>query len=55
VGLSVPPLARLASVLAIVNPETVVAWHRAGFRLLDLEGAARPTGATLSFRASSGI
>src|SRR5271167_4708501 len=35
------------SALAIVRPETVAAWHRAGFRLfLDLEGAARPTRTT---------
>jgi putative transposase len=27
------PLARLASALAIVKPEAVIAWHRAGFRL----------------------
>ena len=31
--LPVPPLARLASALAIVKPEAVIAWHRAGFRL----------------------
>src|ERR1700737_2941847 len=39
------------SALAIVKPETVVAWHRAGFRLtvLDLEGAPRPTGTTCHF------
>ena len=30
--------------LAIVKPETVVAWHRAGFSpVLDLERAVRPT------------
>ena len=32
------------SALAIVKPETVVAWHRAGLSpVVDLEGAARPT------------
>jgi hypothetical protein len=35
------------SALAIVKPETVVAWHRASFSpVLDLEGAARPTRTT---------
>jgi putative transposase len=33
VDLSFPPLARLALGAAIVKPETVVAWHGAGFRL----------------------
>src|SRR5215469_15026792 len=38
------------SALAIVKPETVVAWHRAGFSpLLNLEGAARPTRTTRHF------
>ena len=37
------------STLAIVKPETVVAWHRAGFRLLWLEGAVRPTRTTPHF------
>src|ERR1700687_36121 len=33
--------------LAIVKPETVLAWHRAGlWSVLDLEGAARPTRTT---------
>jgi hypothetical protein len=36
--------------LAIVKPETVIAWHRAGLSaVLDLEGAARPTRTTLHF------
>src|SRR5450631_1332692 len=33
------------SALVIVKPETVIAWHRKGFRLfsvLDMEGASRP-------------
>src|ERR1700738_4731969 len=44
------------SALAIVKPETVVAWHRAGFRLtvLDLEGAPRPTGTTCHFARGPG-
>ena|SRR6516165_8513670 len=37
------------SSLAIAKPETVVAWHRAGFRLLWLEGAVRPTRTTPHF------
>ena len=38
------------SALAIVQPETVVAWHRAGFRpVLDLEGAPPPTGTAAHF------
>jgi hypothetical protein len=38
------------SALAIVKPETVVAWHRAGFSaVLDLEDAARPTRVTRHF------
>ena len=36
------------SALTIVKPETVVAWHRAGFRL-DLKGALRPTRTTHHF------
>jgi hypothetical protein len=32
-GLAVPHLERLATGAAIVRPETVVAWHRMGFRL----------------------
>jgi hypothetical protein len=32
-ALAVPHLERLALALAIVRPETVVAWHRKGFRL----------------------
>lgn len=31
-GRAVPPLGDWRSVLAIVKPETVLAWHRAGFR-----------------------
>jgi hypothetical protein len=38
------------SALAMVKPETVVAWHRAGFPpVLDLEGAPRPTRTTRHF------
>jgi hypothetical protein len=38
------------SALAIVKPESVIAWQRAGFRLfLDLEGAARPNRTTAHF------
>jgi len=36
------------SALAIVKPEKVLAWHRAGF-VLDLESAARPTWTTGHF------
>jgi putative transposase len=37
------------SVLAVVQPETVVAWHRAGFRLFWKEGAPRPAGTAAHF------
>jgi hypothetical protein len=33
VGLAFTDVARLARALAIVKPETVIAWHRKGFRL----------------------
>jgi putative transposase len=33
VELSVSPLAGWRLALTIVKPETVIAWHRAGFRL----------------------
>jgi hypothetical protein len=42
------------SALAIVQPETVIAWHRAGFcPFLDLEGPAWPTGTTRRFSRGS--
>jgi hypothetical protein len=35
------------SALVMVKPETVIAWHRKGFRLfLDLEGTPQPAGTT---------
>jgi hypothetical protein len=43
------------SVLAIVKPETVVAWHRAGFRLFWTWRCAAANRDDLSFRASSVI
>lgn len=43
------------SALAIVKPETVVAWHRAGFRLFWTWKVRRGQPADLSFRARSEI
>jgi hypothetical protein len=45
VGAALAGLARLALAVHIVKPETVIAWHRRGFRsgshLLELAEAAR--------------
>src|SRR5213078_3184472 len=40
------------SALAILKPETVVAWHRALSFVLDLEGALRKTRTTRHFKRS---
>jgi hypothetical protein len=48
-GLALPHLERLALGAGPRRARMVVAWHRKGFRLLDLESAARPTRATYHF------